>query len=306
MDEDPISTPVDRIRIAPPEAQIIDRIALVTEGGGQRGVFTAGVLDTFIKKDFNPFSLLIGTSAGSLNIASYICGQYRHAYRIITEVTTERHFFDLYRFMRGNKAMDLDWLIKQTQTNLKLDWAQAYRNCIDKTVLVTASDINKQQAVYFNLMNDDKSLALKASCNIPVINKPIDSDNGSFFDGGLYDPIPVKEAYKRGYKHIVVIRTVPIDLLTDRQWIYRVQGVLGKNRAADMLRLLMEHDKNYKETQAFLKNPPDDVKIYEIHPKKLLKSKVLTSRIEDMNADYHEGIKSGLFFLNNMQHHFNK
>ncbi len=46
--------------------QHVDKIALVTEGGGQRGIFTAGVLDAFLRADFNPFDLLIGTSAGSI------------------------------------------------------------------------------------------------------------------------------------------------------------------------------------------------------------------------------------------------
>ncbi|TJS94186.1 patatin family protein, partial [Escherichia coli] len=31
------------------------RIALVCEGGGQRGIFTAGVLDEFMRAQFNPF-----------------------------------------------------------------------------------------------------------------------------------------------------------------------------------------------------------------------------------------------------------
>ncbi|CAH1520678.1 hypothetical protein THF1D04_10359 [Vibrio owensii] len=39
--------------------QHVDKIALVTEGGGQRGIFTAGVLDAFLHADFNPFDLLM-------------------------------------------------------------------------------------------------------------------------------------------------------------------------------------------------------------------------------------------------------
>ncbi len=41
------------------------KMALVCEGGGQRGIFTAGVLDEFQRAGFNPFDLLIGTSAGA-------------------------------------------------------------------------------------------------------------------------------------------------------------------------------------------------------------------------------------------------
>ena len=34
--------------------------ALVVEGGAMRGIFSAGVLDTFITERFDPFDLLIG------------------------------------------------------------------------------------------------------------------------------------------------------------------------------------------------------------------------------------------------------
>jgi predicted patatin/cPLA2 family phospholipase len=33
------------------------QLALVCEGGGQRGIFTSGVLDEFMRAQFNPFDL---------------------------------------------------------------------------------------------------------------------------------------------------------------------------------------------------------------------------------------------------------
>ena len=49
----------------------IAQTALVAEGGGQRGIFTAAILDRWLEHSFNPFSLLIGTSAGAQNLSSY-------------------------------------------------------------------------------------------------------------------------------------------------------------------------------------------------------------------------------------------
>ncbi|WP_202215042.1 patatin-like phospholipase family protein, partial [Klebsiella pneumoniae] len=59
----------------PDPLQATGKLALVCEGGGQRGIFTAGVLDEFLKAGFNPFDLLIGTSAGAQNLSAYLCGQ---------------------------------------------------------------------------------------------------------------------------------------------------------------------------------------------------------------------------------------
>ncbi len=73
------------------------RIALVCEGGGQRGIFTAGVLDEFMRAQFNPFDLYLGTSAGAQNLSAYICNQPGYARKVIMRYTTKREFFDPLR-----------------------------------------------------------------------------------------------------------------------------------------------------------------------------------------------------------------
>jgi len=41
------------------------RTALIVEGGAMRSIFSAGLLDGFIEKQFNPFDINIGVSAGA-------------------------------------------------------------------------------------------------------------------------------------------------------------------------------------------------------------------------------------------------
>ena len=66
--------------------------ALVVEGGGQRGIFTAGILDSWLAQDFNPFSLLIGTSAGAQNLSTYMTRQLGHAKRSIMTLSNHPAF----------------------------------------------------------------------------------------------------------------------------------------------------------------------------------------------------------------------
>ena len=49
-------------------------VGLVLEGGGMKGVYTAGVLDYFIEKDLY-FQRCYGVSAGACNLCSYISKQ---------------------------------------------------------------------------------------------------------------------------------------------------------------------------------------------------------------------------------------
>ena len=49
------------------------RIALVSQGGGTRGAFTAGVQDVLMREGIR-FPYIIGTSAGALNNVDYLSG----------------------------------------------------------------------------------------------------------------------------------------------------------------------------------------------------------------------------------------
>ncbi|MEG1691358.1 MAG: patatin-like phospholipase family protein, partial [Hafnia sp.] len=104
------------------------KIALVCEGGGQRGIFTAGVLDEFLRARFNPFDLYLGTSAGAQNLSAFVCGQPGYARRVITRYTTSIDFFNPLRFVRGGHLIDLDWLIEATANDLPLamDYAEQH------------------------------------------------------------------------------------------------------------------------------------------------------------------------------------
>ncbi|WP_252179668.1 patatin family protein [Endozoicomonas sp. 4G] len=281
--------------------QDVPSVALVTEGGGQRGIFTAGVLDAFLNAGFNPFGLLIGTSSGALNLASYICGQEKHAYRVITEATTSQNFFALKRFLTGKGGLDLDWLVQQAKSGLVLDWNAGRENMRHRTVLASACGLSQHQACYFNLAEDDWQLALKATCSIPLLHtKPVQNESERYVDGGVCAPIPVQEAYRRGYNHIVVVRTMPVEFYREHQWLKGISKWMKKTRVAELVQLLVEHEESYRKTQEFLAIPPDDVTIYEIHPNKTLGSKLIGSSMDALERDYELGLKSGRYFLNSV------
>ena len=49
----------------------MNKIALVLEGGGLRGIFTGGVIDCFLDNNIE-FDYVCGVSAGACNSLSYI------------------------------------------------------------------------------------------------------------------------------------------------------------------------------------------------------------------------------------------
>ena len=75
------------------------KTALVVEGGAMRGIFSAGIMDTFIEKKFNPFDLLIGVSIGASNIAAYLADMYQRNYKIFTVYSLNPEFISMKKFL---------------------------------------------------------------------------------------------------------------------------------------------------------------------------------------------------------------
>lgn len=275
------------------------KIALVCEGGGQRGIFTAGVLDEFMQADFNPFDLFIGSSAGAQNLSAYVCGQQGYARRVITRYTTSKLFFDPLRFMRGGHLIDLDWLIDITRRELPLalnsgqllfDSGREFYMCACRSDNYTPG--------YFSPTSTNWHDLIRASSAIPGFYRlGVELDGISYLDGGVSDAIPVREAARRGADTIVVIRTVPSQMFSTPKWLKPVEHWLHESALQPMLDIIHQHETSYGEIQQFIEQPPGDLRIIEIYPPRALASMALGSRVATLNKDYHLGRRCGRYFL---------
>ena len=88
---------------------IDENTGLVLEGGGMRGVFTAGVLDYMMDNQiWFPYS--IGVSAGASNGISYISRQRGRSYFSNVELPTKRDYIGLKHLLKGHGYIDLDFI----------------------------------------------------------------------------------------------------------------------------------------------------------------------------------------------------
>lgn|GEM_PF-43083 len=280
------------------------KIALVCEGGGQRGIFTAGVLDEFQRAGFNPFDLLIGTSAGAQNLSAYVCGQAGYARRVITRYTTSPQFFNPLRFVRGGHLIDLDWYIDAISSSMPLAIDSAEKLLIDgREFLMCACRSDDYTPNYFAPTRESWLPVIKASSAIPGFYRMgVDLDGISYQDGGISDAIPVEEAYRRGADTIVVIRTVPSAMFYTPQWMKRMEQWLSESSLQQLVHMVQHHEQSYYRIQQFIENPPGDLRIFEIFPPKPLASHALGSRLPALNQDYHLGRRCARYFLSIASH----
>nr|WP_265413495.1 patatin family protein [Escherichia coli] len=275
------------------------RIALVCEGGGQRGIFTAGVLDEFMRAQFNPFDLYLGTSAGAQNLSAYICNQPGYARKVIMRYTTKREFFDPLRFVRGGNLIDLDWLVEATASQMPLQMDTAARLFDSgKSFYMCACRQDDYAPNYFLPTKQNWLDVIRASSAIPGFYRSGVSLEGiNYLDGGISDAIPVKEAARQGAKTLVVIRTVPSQMYYTPQWFKRMERWLGDSSLQPLVNLVQHHETSYREIQQFIEKPPGQLRIFEIYPPKPLHSIALGSRIPALCEDYKLGRLCGRYFL---------
>ncbi|MEW5289582.1 patatin family protein [Erwinia papayae] len=275
------------------------KLALVCEGGGQRGIFTAGVLDEFQRADFNPFDLLMGTSAGAQNLSAYICGQPGYARRVITRYTTSKLFFNPLRFVRGGHLIDLDWLVDITAKEFPLAMAAGEKMFSSgREFYMCACRSDDYSPGYFAPTAANWLNIIKASSAIPGMYRPgVFLEGISYLDGGISDAIPVREAARRGAETIVVIRTVPSQMTYTPQWLKRLERWLSDGALQPLMNVMHLHEESYRQTQEFIENPPGDLTIIEIFPPQPLASMALGSRVASLNKDYHLGRRCGRYFL---------
>ncbi len=271
--------------------------AIVAEGGGQRGIFTAGILDAFQQQQFNPFRLAVGVSSGAQNLLSYWLGERGYARRLIEDLTTKPSFYVPYRWLFAKSVLDLDQYFTQIETDpeyrLPLESFDALVR--EKPIIFVATDKHSGEAIYLEPTSATVLKYLKASSAVPLLYQKAVSVNGyELFDGGVADPIPVVKAHAMGANKIVVVRTIP-SKVSNSGWRKRLEIALKKPRLNSQLaHMLREHEHSYERAIEFIRNPPPGVSVLELSPPKTLQSHAFGSSSEELIDDYALGHQVGM------------
>ena len=181
---------------------------LVLEGGGMRGLYTAGVLDFFIEKKL-AFSSCYGVSAGACHLASYMSGQRGRAYRISVDYLDDKNYCSAYSLLKTGDLFNVDMCYNQIPNELDpFDYEAAEKYPGRGVVVVT--DIKSGQAKYVELKNMRRDLvAIRASASLPLVSRNVEINGKMYLDGGMSDSIPIRKSLRDGNLKNIVVLTRP-------------------------------------------------------------------------------------------------
>ena len=189
------------------------RIALVLEGGGMRGVVSAGMAAALERRGLtDSFDLIAGASAGAINGAALIAGVAAGCVTSYHTAFATREFINPLRLLLGRPALDVGFALDHASADLDAErHARAIASPIE--LHCVAMDVDSARTVDLTGMRDREELltALLASSRLPWVGGgPVELGGRRYVDGGLTEAIPVVTAIAAGATHVLVLQTRPL------------------------------------------------------------------------------------------------
>lgn len=168
-----------------------------------------------------------------------------------------------------------------------------------RSLLISTTNSSSYQTLFSSPNATNWLTLLKASSALPYLyRKGVKIEGDYHVDGGLSAPLPVEEAYRRGARKIVVIRTMPKEYTAHTPWVNRLKSwICSSNRCPKALDYFVHHEAAYKHSLRFIASPPDDVEVIQIFPESRLTSHILGSADVQLEHDYLMGKRAGLSFI---------
>ena len=184
-----------------------NQAALILEGGGNRGVFTAGVLD-YLMEQSTEFSYVTGVSAGACNAVDFVSKQRGRTRQCMILEDKEYSYISMGNMIKNRSLFDMDMLFDRYPNEIfPFDFDTYFQSNTECELVVT--NCNTGEAEYLSEKEDRQKLMniCRASSSLPVVSPIVELDGEMYLDGGIADSIPVIHAMKKGFRKNVVILT---------------------------------------------------------------------------------------------------
>ena len=276
------------------------KTALIIEGGGQRGVFSFGITDTFISRNFDPFDIYIGVSNGVAVLFWYLIRETDNNLDKML-YAAKGDYLSYKNLFIGKDILKFHQMYEDGKKMFKPSMEKIKNNLAGKEYIAVVTDAIEANAEYYSFGDDEWMPKMIASGTLPLLVRTPSLINGRRkFDGGIADPLPAQKAYEMGAKKIIIIRTYEKKFRRKLKF-ENYLGALLSREYPKLRKALLEHDKTYNRALDFINNPPPDCEILQLCPPKKLKSKRDSKNIEILKADYKLGKRVAEEYLDGLE-----
>lgn len=266
---------------------MVNKVGLILEGGGMRGIYTAGVLDFFIDKNIE-VDLVVGVSAGGCHAASYLSKQYKRAYHTNIDYVNDKEYLSFRNLIKTGSIFGMDLMFNKIPNELYLYDYDTFNKSKSKFTVVT-TNCETGQAEYFTLTDMKKDIMyLQASCSIPMFANIVKVDGYKLVDGGVADSIPIEYALSEGCKKNIVILT--------RDKTYKKSKVKFSSfvkrkykKYPKLVKAIENRHLNYNKSLDLVKSLEEKGDAFVIRPKFPVKVSQIEKDVDKLTKLYNDG-----------------
>lgn len=261
---------------------------LILEGGGMKGIYTAGVLDFFMDKEIG-FSSCYGVSAGACHLCNYMSGQRGRSLRISINYLDMKQYCGGWSLLRTGDLFGVDMNYSLIPNYLDpYDYDAAAR--FEGKAFAVATDIKTGKAVYLPMKDMRKDImAVRASSSLPLVSRNVKMDGELYLDGGISDPIPVRQSRRDGNQKNVVIMTKEEGFVREPAGAQLALLKARYLRYPKVYELMRERHLSYNATVQYIEEKKEKGELFVIRPKQKGEVGRIEKDKEKMKALYEEG-----------------
>ena len=262
---------------------------LVLEGGGIRGIFSAGVMDVLMEEGI-VFDGAIGVSAGAAFGCNYKSKQPRRAVRYNLKYAKDPRYSSVRSLLKTGDLFNAQFCYHDIPEKLyPFDW-KTFRENPMKFYLV-CTDVETGKPVYHLCDNDSEWQMLewfRASGSMPLVSRVVEIGDQKLLDGGITDSIPLRFMESKGYERNVVILTRPADYVKEPASLMRVMNRV-LHQYPETLKAIENRHNVYNETVAYIRQREAGKYAFVIRPEADLD----VGRVEHDRFKIREAYKAG-------------
>jgi len=182
------------------------KTGLVLEGGAMRGIYTAGVLDTFLDKGIKVDGV-IGTSAGTIHGCSYVSEQKERSIRYTLRYRNDSRYMSFKSLIKTGNLVETDFCYHEIPEKLDPYDNEAFmKSPID--FYAVCSNVETGMAEYIKVDDLFKQIdVIRASASMPFLSQIVEIDGMKLLDGSICDSVPLKKFMELGYDRLIVVLT---------------------------------------------------------------------------------------------------
>ena len=263
---------------------------LILEGGGMKGIYTAGVLDFFMDKNIL-FSDCYGVSAGACHLCNYMSGQRGRSYRIGVNYLDMKQYCGGWSLLRTGDLFGVDMnysLIPNYLDPYDYDAAAKFEG----KAFAVATDIKTGKPVYLPMKDlREDIIAVRASSSLPLVSRNVEIDGELYLDGGISDPIPVRQSMRDGNQKNVIIMTKETGYVREPVGAELALIRARYLRYPKVYELMRERHLSYNTTVQYIEEKEQEGKLFVIRPKQKSEVGRIEKDREKMTALYEEGYR---------------